>query len=219
MNKNLVYGFAAVLAVAVALSFFFPTSAPVELPDVAQGEKGDKGDRGPRGFTGPQGPKGDKGDPGDTVFGAVVGPDNFLSHWSVNGYKLLPNSQNFSQGTSTLCRTPAVKATSTLLYHTAEFNEATATDMTVDTYVVGLEEMATTSGTKIGSTMDFANNDSGIDDENHVIIASTSPAAAQAIILTPNQRVITRVTASNFDQAADKGFNLNGSCRWEFLEL
>jgi len=206
MNK-LLGGLTVVAVIVTIVVLSLPAKQGLTGPQGEKGEQGEVGARGPRGFQGPMGPSG-------TNLGAVVSADSLLAELG-----LTRNNQSFAQATSTVCRTPFVNATTTLLSHTVEFNQATGTDLAVDTYIVGRDETSTTSGSQIGATMHLANNLTGIDDENHIVIASTSPAAGAAIILTPGQRVVTRLTAGNFDQSVDKGFSLRGTCRAMQLEL
>lgn len=214
MNKTLALVLGLVLVAGVVAGLVLPSA-----PDIASvpGAKGDKGDRGPAGpsVTGPRGPQGVPGK--DAVnFGAVVGPDIFLPHLSLNNVAIIADSISFRQGTTTLCGITSPSATSTLSSLTVQFKEATSTIVLVDIIkTANFETFATSGGAAIGTAYELKANGNEVGLGMNTILASTTVNADGLLVFNPRQNLIVAASAKNLDaelNAADT-FNLDGHCK------
>ena len=249
MNRGLKIVLGVVLlAVLLVLGVSLPKSDEVvqQGPRGDQGLQGPSGSRGPagpqgsRGLTGPQGPRGDSTD----KLGALVGPNLFLPHLSINELTRTYTRTPWNQGTSTVCSVQSPSATSTLVSAKIQMTEATSTNVQVAWgRGTGFEDYATTTLLAVAATTTpfvmFSNNDTGIDDFVHSVFATTasegSPKAysdsapdngggySGQVVFRPSDRFNVRLDAKNLDAEADlvaaDSFNLNGSCTVIFEEF
>ena len=236
----------AVVAVLVVVGVSFPTSIPGPKGDVGTGNPGKDGHTPVVKMVGDrlsvdgvlsQSLRGAPGAPGkDAVnLGAFPGPDMFSPYFSRNELTEFPQLVSWAKATSTVCSMLSPNATSTLNL-SIQMTVATATDLQVSWgRGAGNEDYATTTFFNVSATttpnIEFANNGTGIDDFTHSVVATTGvdvidvnnklypgPATFSQIPVPPNVRVNVAVAAKNVDpaEAASDGYNLTGTCGYEF---
>lgn len=226
MNKNILVGVGVLVAVGIVAGVLLPGSGlgPV-------GPKGDKGDRGEQGVAGKQGPAGPQGlrglqgPAGSPGLGALVGPDNYLPYFNVNGVTQFHTQQKFNQGSTTACSIISPSATSSLVRATVQITSATATVLYVNIGRAVAKSEATTTlwDAAATSTPNFtwAKSGSVDDDFNPSVVASTSLTVEDGdllnnreVVFLPNQRLNVDLAAKNLEAnaVASDTFNLTGTC-------
>ena len=247
MSSKLLVSVGLVLVAVLVAGVLLPapqdsSTTTVVGPQGPQGTQGPKGNTGLHGPRGPHGPVGPRGPAGADQLGSVVGPDQFLPYWNFNGLKRTYVEVRWNQATSTVCSIQSPFATSTLVWATVQQTEATSTDIQVGWgRGSGAEDFATTTlfdrtATTVPNVV-FANNNTGIDDFVHSVVATTGVDAIDTDnrfasqfrssrtlpIFSPNDRFNVRLDAKNLDGEADlvavDSFNLEGTCNAIFQEL
>lgn len=126
--------------------------------------------------------------PATKSFGSLAGPDIPSPYLNWGGVQEYRASSGLNQASTTVCTLQSPAATSTLQFASVQITGATTTALT---YSIARDPQVATYGTAIGTDYIVAG---GAQD---TIIASTSPAAGNAVRFAPNTYLNVKYAGAN----------------------
>lgn len=176
MNKILIgiIGVVAVVGVVMGSVAIQKANTPAVTAGIF-GEKGDKGDKGEKGDVGARGPAGvSVASKAPVTYGA--NPDLNTPYFSFGNVRRWASNVSLTQNASTTCALQSPAATSSLVAAGIRFQVASSSALLVE---MGNSSSAFATTTLLGRFTVGAGAQA-------TIIASTSPAAGDAIVFSPN---------------------------------
>jgi hypothetical protein len=150
------------------------------------GEKGDKGDKGDVGPRGPQGERGPAGASAPVKLGA--NPDLQSPYFSFGNVTRWANNVTLTQNASTTCSLQSPAATSTLVSGGIRFATASSSALLVE---IGRSSSPNATTTLIGTAYTVGAG------AQATIVASSSPAAGDAVVFSPNTYFNVKIGAGS----------------------
>jgi hypothetical protein len=142
--------------------------------------------------------------------GALGSPDIISPYLNWGGVRTWNSRIDIKQATTTVCAIQSPAATSTLRYAAVKIDLASTT---ATIWNVAKANTAFATTTAIGTAHSVAGS------SQDFILASTSPAAGDALVFAPNQWLVVGVQAGiTSGDAAGTGFVPTGSCQASWTE-